>query len=58
VDGPSAAAADKGSINYVNLKIDQLRAELKSRSLPLDGKKADMVARLQRDDEEQVGLDE
>jgi len=59
-DGPSAAAekrsgkqtrAEKGGTNdYANMKYVELRALLQSRSLTHTGTKADMVARLLRDD--------
>jgi hypothetical protein len=37
--------------DYTGMKVADLKAELKQRSLPLQGKKADLVARLQANDE-------
>jgi hypothetical protein len=37
---------------YSEWKVDDLRAELTDRQLPADGKKADLVARLEADDAE------
>ena len=55
-DGPSAAAAEGGTIDYARMTNAELRTLLKSRSLPCGKKKkADLVARLQKDDESKKG---
>lgn len=41
---------DPEDISYSDWTNDDLRAELSERKLSLDGKKADMVARLEEDD--------
>lgn len=42
---------DEEEVDYNSMTNDDLRAELLERKLSLDGKKADMVARLIADDE-------
>lgn len=37
--------------DYASLKVEELKKLLSDRSLPLSGKKADLVARLQENDE-------
>lgn len=41
---------DDEGIEYKDATVDDLRAELKSRDLPTDGKKAELIARLEADD--------
>lgn len=42
---------DDDLIPYEDMTNDQLRAELSERKLSVDGKKADMIARLEADDQ-------
>lgn len=50
-DGDGDGDGDEMPEDYNDWKVDQLRAELKGRQLPADGNKADLVARLEADDE-------
>lgn len=40
---------------YETWSTEDLKTELRNRKLPTDGKKADLVARLEKDDEENPG---
>lgn len=40
-------------IDYNDLKVEELKAELEKRELPTDGKKPELVARLIENDEEE-----
>lgn len=44
---------DEEEIDYNTMTNDDLRAELSRRGLPVDGKKSDMVERLEANDAEQ-----
>ena len=53
-DGIPDEDEDEGEeVDYNALTNDDLRAELSTRGLPVDGKKSDMVARLEAHDAEQ-----
>lgn len=41
------------TVEYKDAKVADLRAELEERGLPTDGKKEDLIARLEADDEEE-----
>jgi hypothetical protein len=43
---------DEDGIEYSEATVDQLRAELERRELDTTGKKAELIARLEADDEE------
>lgn len=41
---------EEEEIDYVDLKVEELKAELEKRELPTDGKKPDLILRLETDD--------
>lgn len=51
--GEQEAANEGETITYQQAKVEELRAELERRGLDAEGKKAELVARLEADDEDE-----
>lgn len=50
---PEGSEGEDDGIEYKDARVADLKAELESRGLPTDGKKEELIARLEADDEEE-----